>query len=215
VNPEHFVGLQECELASICFPFAFLSRSLQKSVHIAARAGGYFHLWGVLSLSPHSYKNLVLAAGRAAHGQKIAVLGFTISSEDSNYWQLDCQSGIAPDFSKKDPLGVYSYLRPQGVSPNRRFQLQKGSQPSSARTTKRFPSTRWASATQMVCPRQSTVETEPQTPTGFAEIVSDDFPILHKGTRFLPTVALPIRSEILHGDCVDVLFDFDAGRQKK
>jgi hypothetical protein len=53
------------------------------------------------------------------------------------------------------------------------------------------------------------------TPTGLAEIVSDDFPILHKGTRFLPTVALPIRSEILHGDCVDVLFDFDAGRQKK
>jgi hypothetical protein len=48
----------------------------------------------------------------------------------------------------------------------------------------------------------------------FLKIVSDDFPILDKGTRFLPPVALPIRSEILHGICVDVLLDFDAGRQK-
>src|SRR4030095_7141912 len=35
------------------------------------------------------------------------------------------------------------------------------------------------SAIQMVRPLESIAETQPQAPTGFAEIVSDDFPILH------------------------------------
>ncbi|HET6841269.1 MAG TPA: hypothetical protein VFK06_06230 [Candidatus Angelobacter sp.] len=41
-----------------------------------------------------------------------------------------------------------------------------------------FPLSRCASATKIVCPLESTVATAP-TPTGFAEIVSDDFPELH------------------------------------
>src|SRR5216110_2306133 len=36
-----------------------------------------------------------------------------------------------------------------------------------------------ASAIQMVCPSQSNADTQPPTPTGFAEPVSDDFPVLH------------------------------------
>ena len=50
---------------------------------------------------------------------------------------------------------------------------------SSACTTKRFPSSRCASAIQIVRPLESIAETQTPTPTGFAEIVSDDFPILH------------------------------------
>jgi hypothetical protein len=50
---------------------------------------------------------------------------------------------------------------------------------SSARTTKRFPSSRCASATQIVRPSESNAETQPKTPTGFAEVVVDDFPVLH------------------------------------
>jgi hypothetical protein len=30
----------------------------------------------------------------------------------NNYWQLDWQSGNAPDFQGKIPLGVDSYVRP-------------------------------------------------------------------------------------------------------
>ena len=47
---------------------------------------------------------------------------------------------------------------------------------SSARTTKRFPSSRCASAIQIVCPLESIADSTAPTPTGFAEIVSDDFP---------------------------------------
>src|SRR5512132_2549585 len=37
---------------------SFLIRTLRLSAqYTAAPAGGYFHLWGVLSLSPHSYGN--------------------------------------------------------------------------------------------------------------------------------------------------------------
>jgi len=46
---------------------------------------------------------------------------------------------------------------------------------SSARTTKRFPS-QCASTIQIVRPSESTAENPAPTPTGFAEIVSDDFP---------------------------------------
>src|SRR2546422_11501514 len=34
-------------------------------------------------------------------------------------------------------------------------------------------------AIQIVCPLESIAETQPPTPPGFAEIVSDDFPLLH------------------------------------
>ena len=53
---------------------------------------------------------VVLAAGRAAHGQNIAILGVSrFEARISNYWQLDCLSGKAPDFSEKDPL--WSFIR--------------------------------------------------------------------------------------------------------
>src|SRR5438270_1558472 len=55
---------------------------------------------------------------------------------------------------------------------------------SSARTTKRFPSPRCASAIQMVRSSESRTETQPQLTAGFAEIVSDDLPLLH------PTLAI-------------------------
>jgi len=32
---------------------------------------------------------------------------------------------------------------------------------------------------KIVCPCESTAETQPQLQTGFAEIVSDDFPVFH------------------------------------
>src|SRR5207244_9829390 len=44
---------------------------------------------------------------------------------------------------------------------NRRFEFDKSFQLSSARTTKRFPS-RCASAVNIVRPRESTAETQPQ-----------------------------------------------------
>ena len=47
------------------------------------------------------------------------------------------------------------------------------------RTTKRFPSSRCASAIQIVRPLESTVETQPQLQPGSAEIVGDDFPVIH------------------------------------
>src|SRR5205823_11133027 len=50
---------------------------------------------------------------------------------------------------------------------------------SSARTTKRFPSTRCASAIQIVRPLESIAETQPQLQPGFTEIGSDDFQIFH------------------------------------
>jgi len=48
------------------------------------------------------------------------------------------------------------------ASPNRRFKFQKSRQLSSARTTKRFPSSRCASATKIVRRLESTVATQPQ-----------------------------------------------------
>ena len=73
--------------------------------------------------------DLVLAAGRAAHGQNIAILGVSrFEVRNSNYWQLDCLSGKAPDFSEKDPLWSLFVCPTQGVSPSRRFQFQKRSQ---------------------------------------------------------------------------------------
>jgi len=72
---------------------------------------------------------VVLAAGRAAHGQNIAILGVSrFEARISNYWQLDCLSGKAPDFSEKDPLWSLFVCPTQGVSPSRRFQFQKRSQ---------------------------------------------------------------------------------------
>src|SRR5438874_10887304 len=52
---------------------------------------------------------------------------------------------------------------------------------SSLRTTKRLPSSRCVSAIQIVRPSESTAETQPKLPTGFAEIVSDYFPSISRG----------------------------------
>jgi hypothetical protein len=72
---------------------------------------------------------VVLAAGRAAHGQNIAILGVSrFEARISNYWQLDCLSGKAPDFSEKDPLWTLFVCPTQGVSPSRRFQFHKRGQ---------------------------------------------------------------------------------------
>jgi hypothetical protein len=69
---------------------------------------------------------VVLAAGRAAHGQNIAILGVSrFEVRISNYWRLDCLSGKAPDFSGKDPLPCLFVCPTQGVSPSRRFQFPK------------------------------------------------------------------------------------------
>jgi hypothetical protein len=48
--------------------------------------------------------DLVLAAGRAAHGQNRDSGGSRFDVKNSNYWQLDCLSGKAPDSSGKKPL---------------------------------------------------------------------------------------------------------------
>src|SRR5262249_11352747 len=56
---------------------------------------------------------------------------------------------------------------------------------SSACTTKRFPSAQCASVIQIVRPSKSTADTQPQPPSGFAEIVSDDFLILHAIRNYL------------------------------
>src|SRR5439155_1561139 len=56
---------------------------------------------------------------------------------------------------------------------------------SSARPTNRFPSPRCASAIQIVRPLESIADTQPQTPAGFPEIVSDDFPVLHRKHSWL------------------------------
>jgi hypothetical protein len=50
---------------------------------------------------------------------------------------------------------------------------------SSACTIKRFPSPRCASAIQIVRPAESIAENTVQTPSGLAEIIGDDLPILH------------------------------------
>ena len=42
-----------------------------------------------------------------------------------------------------------------------------------------FPSSRWASAIQIVRPLQSTAETQPQLQPAFAQIVSNYLPLLH------------------------------------
>ena len=67
---------------------------------------------------------VVLAAGRAAHGQNIAILGVSrFEARISNYWQLDCLSGKAPDFSEKDPL--WSFIRTS--DPRSEFQVAASS----------------------------------------------------------------------------------------
>jgi hypothetical protein len=41
-----------------------------------------------------------------------------------------------------------------------------------------------AAATKVVRPLESRVETAAKAPTGFAEIVSDDFPVFHRPAMF-------------------------------
>src|SRR6266446_1398676 len=64
---------------------------------------------------------------------------------------------------------------------SRRFKFRTPVNFSSARTTNRFSSSRCASATNIVRPSESTAETQPKLPTGFAEIVSDSFPSISRG----------------------------------
>ena len=51
---------------------------------------------------------------------------------------------------------------------------------SSARTRKRFPSSRWASAIQMVCPTESTAETQPKLQTAFLRLSAKISQLLHR-----------------------------------
>src|SRR6266481_3055189 len=68
---------------------------------------------------------------------------------------------------------------------------------SSARTTKRFPSPRCASAIQIVRQRASMAGHVTQTPTGFFEIVGNDFPVvLHVITDWFPSL-FAMRSTLL------------------
>ncbi len=64
---------------------------------------------------------------------------------------------------------------------NRPFKFQTPVNFSSPRTTKPLPSSRCVSAIQIVRPSESTAETQPKLPTGFAEIVSDYFPSISRG----------------------------------
>ena len=82
--------------------------------------------------------------------------------------------GISQEQYHLDEL-VDQYIRPitRRVTKQRRQALSL----SSARTTKRFPSPRCASAIQIVRPLESIAEDPAPTPTGFAQIVRDCFPI--------------------------------------
>jgi hypothetical protein len=55
------------------------------------------------------------AAGRAACGQKSRFWGSRFEAKNSSYWQLDCLSGKAPDFSGKNPLWNLFVCPAQGV----------------------------------------------------------------------------------------------------
>jgi hypothetical protein len=57
---------------------------------------------------------------------------------------------------------------------------------SSVRTTKRFPSSRCASATKIVCPRESTVATQPQLQPTLLRLLATIFPILHPISSVAP-----------------------------
>jgi len=71
--------------------------------------------------------DLVRAAGRAAHRQNIAILGFTTKRE-SNTGSLPAYRGQSLIFQRNIPDGGYSNCRPKGVNLNRRFQFQKRNQ---------------------------------------------------------------------------------------
>ena len=57
---------------------------------------------------------------------------------------------------------------------------------SSVRTTKRFPSSRCASATKIVRPRESTVATQPQLQPALLRLLAMIFPILHPMSSVTP-----------------------------
>jgi hypothetical protein len=77
-------------------------------------------------------------------------------------------------------IGSNDFLNETGRRPESPIRVpETQSNISSARTTKRFPSPRCASTIQIVRPSHFKADTQPQAPSGFAEIVSDDFPKLH------------------------------------
>src|SRR5262245_6753059 len=67
---------------------------------------------------------------------------------------------------------------------------------SPARTMKRFPSP-CASTIQIVLPSTSIAKNPALTPTGFAEVVSDDFPVFH-GSAALLIVQNRLRLGLTH-----------------
>ena len=81
--------------------------------------------------------------------------------------------------SREFRTNLASLSRQFAASADRGFKFDKRGQLSSACTTNRLPSSRCASTIQIVRPWESRADTQPQTPTGFFEIVGDYFSVLH------------------------------------
>jgi len=112
--------------------------------------------------------DLVRAAGRTAHGQNIAILGFT-TKQENNTGSLPAYRGKPLIFERKIPEGVFE--RPaQGVSLIRRFQFQKRSQ-LFIRAHNETVSKR-ASIIQIVRPSESRADTQPKVHPGFLKAFS-------------------------------------------
>ena len=73
---------------------------------------------------------------------------------------------------------------------------------SSARTIKRLPSPRCASAIQIVRELELIVETQPKTETGFARPVPDYFPALHPLQYAVIDCSQPLAAQVHHGELV-------------
>ena len=80
-----------------------------------------------------------------------------------------------------------SGLRPNGRKREPPIRVPQTPSAFHRRANETLSSSRWASTIQIVRHPESIGETEPPTPSGFAEIVNDDFPVLHH-------VAAPIRN---------------------
>ena len=72
---------------------------------------------------------------------------------------LVCNGSVAAFLSQRELCTIIPHLGGRNDSQRNSFKLKKRRQFSSARTTKRFPSLRCASAIQIVRPHESTAET--------------------------------------------------------
>jgi len=82
---------------------------------------------------------------RATHGPKDRGSGVhDFQAMNSNCWQLDCQSGKAPDFQGKIPLGV-TYVWPKAWVQIAASSSRNAVSFSAGRTTKCFPLSRYGS----------------------------------------------------------------------